>query len=210
VSKAEVTNVFIYGASTTAALYAAQMVRLSAKAGGRTVRLFGTASRARWDLLTAEPYGYDFFVDYRDEHWPERVKELTGGAGIHYAFNCISEGDPVARTSSALESDGKMVIVGAVWEGLREEVQFQGGFTVRRSPAARGCAVAFYAWLSGNIGSDLIPNPIRLIPGGLEKVVEDVFQLLGAGGTGKRQVKRMEEWMRTVSAEKFVYKIQEI
>jgi NADPH:quinone reductase-like Zn-dependent oxidoreductase len=47
VSKAEVTNVFMYGASTTAALYAAQMVRLSAKAGGRTVRLFGTASRAR-------------------------------------------------------------------------------------------------------------------------------------------------------------------
>jgi NADPH:quinone reductase-like Zn-dependent oxidoreductase len=228
VSEPGVTNIFIYGASTSVALYAAQMIRLSAKANGRTVRLFGAASKARWGLLKAEPYGYDFLVDYRDEDWPERLKELTGGAGVHYAFDCISEGDSVERTCSTIASDGKIAIVrsreggawaaknitvepiyGAVWEGLGEEVQYQG-FSVRQSPAARGFAVAFYAWLSGNMGSDLIPNPIRLMPGGLEKVVKDGFQLLGAGGMKERQVMRMEEWMRPVSAEKLVYRIQEI
>jgi hypothetical protein len=45
------------------------------------------------------------------------------------------------------------------------------------------------------------------MPGGLEKVVEDGFQLLGAGSVTDRQAKRPEEWMRPVSAEKLVYRI---
>jgi hypothetical protein len=40
---------------------------------------------------------------------------------------------------------------------------------------------------------DIVPNPIRMMPGGLEKVVDDGFQLLGAGGMEERQVKRTEE-----------------
>jgi len=93
-----------------------------------------------------------------------------------------------------------------VLEGLGEEVQYQG-FTVRQSPAARGFAVAFYAWLNGYMASALSPAPIRLMPGGLESVVQDGFQLLGAGGMEERRVIRTEPWMRPVSAEKLVYGI---
>ncbi|KAI4915848.1 hypothetical protein J4E90_004294 [Alternaria incomplexa] len=219
------TNVLIYGASTSVALYAAQMVRLSARSSGKAIRLYGVASEARWEFLKTEPYGYDALVDYRDLHWPERIRELTGDVGIHYAFDCVSEGSSVERTCSTLARNGKIAIVrsreggawkapnisvepsyGAVWEGLGEEVQYQG-FTVRRSPAARGFTVAFYAWLNGCMVSALSTAPIRLMPGGLESVVQDGFQLLGAGGMEERRVIRTEPWMRPVSAEKLVYGI---
>ncbi|KAF2187125.1 GroES-like protein [Zopfia rhizophila CBS 207.26] len=220
----EALNFFIYGASTSVGLYAAQMVRLSAKKTGRTIKLIGAASKVRWDLLKSEPYGYDHLVDYRDQDWPERVRKLSDG-GVQYAYDCISEGDSVVRVSSTLDRNGKSAIVrsraggawkgesllfepiyGAVWEGLGAEIQYQG-FTVKKSPAARAFAVKFYKWLSKEMGSQIKPNPIRLMPGGLEKVVEDGFKLLGTGSMDKRQMKRTEEWMKPVSAEKLVYKV---
>ena len=54
-------------------------------------------------------------------------------------------------------------------------------------------------------GSALSPAPIRLMLGGLESVVQDGFQLLGAGSMEERRVIRTEAWMRPVSAEKLVY-----
>ena len=204
------TNILIYGASTSVALYAAQTVRLSARSSGKAIRLYGVASEARWEFLKTEPYGYDALVDYRDLHWSERIREHTGGVGIHYAFDGISGGSSVERTYSSLARNGKTAVVrfreggawkapnisvessyGAVWEGLGEEVQYQG-FTVRRSPTARGFTVAFYAWLNGCMGSALSPAPIRSMPGGLESVVQDGFQLLGAGGMEVRRVLRTE------------------
>ncbi|KAH7357378.1 chaperonin 10-like protein [Pyrenochaeta sp. MPI-SDFR-AT-0127] len=220
-----IINFFIYGASTSVGLYAAQMVRLSAKASGKKIRLLGAASKARWEMLSKEPYGYDHLVDYRDDDWPEQIRRLTGDAGVQYAYDCISEGDTVQRVSSILANNGRSAIVrsreggawkaselpiepiyGAVWEGLGEEIQYQG-FTVKKSPVARSFAVAFYKYLGETLGSEIKPTPIRLMPGGWDKVVEDGFQLLGAGGMGDRQVKRTEEWMRPVSAEKLVYRI---
>ena len=202
------------------------MVQLSAKASGRTIRLYGAASKARWDMLGTEPYNYDHLVDYRDNDWPEQVKKLSAGAGIHFAYDCISEGYTVQRVTSTLGNNGKIAIVrsrtsgawragelpdepiyGAVWEGLGEEVQYQG-FVVKKSPAARNFAVAFYNWLGIAISSEIMVNPIRLMPGGLSKVVEDGFHLLGPGGMGARQANRMEEWMKPVSAQKLVYKLK--
>lgn len=97
-------------------------------------------------------------------------------------------------------------INGAVWEGLGEEVQYQV-FTVERSLVARQFAVEFYRWLGEAVGGVLWPVPIRLVPGGLERVVEDGFRLLGSGSMDERDVRREEEFMRPVSAEKIVYKI---
>lgn len=216
-------NYFIYGASTSVGLYAAQMVQLSAQASGKKIRLFGAASKAKWEMLKSEPYGYEHLVDYKDGDWPEQIRQFSGGIGMDYAYDCISEGDSVERVSSTLADGGRSAIVrsraggawkaynlpvepiyGAVWEGLGEEVQYQG-FTVRKSPAARAFAVEFYKWLSGAVGTVLKPNPVRKMPGGLERVVNDGFKLLGTGTMGAREMSRSEEWMRPVSAEKLVY-----
>ncbi|KAG7284049.1 hypothetical protein NEMBOFW57_010409 [Staphylotrichum longicolle] len=154
-----VLRFFVYGASTSVGMYAAQLVRRSCEASGR--RLCGAASRARGRARRAR---------------------VDGGEG-------------------ELPTEP---IYGAVWEGLGEEIQYQG-FVVPASEAAKRFATDFYGWLSG--GGELRPNPIRLMPGGLDRVVPDGFMLLGSGAMEARQRDRTEEWMKPISAEKLVYRI---
>ncbi|KAK4697396.1 hypothetical protein P7C71_g681, partial [Lecanoromycetidae sp. Uapishka_2] len=215
---------FIYGASTSVGLYAAQLVRRSAESSGRSVKLFGATSQKHFRMLQAEPYGYDELVDYHDVDWPNKVHGLTpAGNGVDYAYDCISEGWTVSRTATTLAPSGKMAIVrsreggawvegenlpiepsyGAVWEGLGEVVQYQG-MDLPASPRARSFAVAFYEWLSSG-GKTLEPNPVREMPGGLENVVEDGFGLLGSGTMGDRGSSSEKAWMKPLSAEKMVY-----
>ncbi len=217
---------FIYGASTSVGLYAAQLVRRSAESSGVSIRLFGAASPKHFRMLQAEPYGYDGLVDYHDADWPAKVRGLTpAGTGVDYAYDCISEGWTVSKTASTLGPSGKMAIVrsreggawieeeklliepsyGAVWEGLGEVVQYQG-MNLPASPRARSFAVAFYEWLSSG-GGRLEPNPLREMPGELESIVDDGFGLLGSGTMGDRGSSSENAWMKPLSAEKMVYTV---
>ena len=214
---------FIYGASTSVGLYAAQLVHLSAASSGRSIRLFGTAGQKHFKMLKAEPYGYDGLVDYHEDDWPAKVHRLTNGTGVDYAYDCISEGWTVSKTANTLAPSGKMAIVrsreggawtapdlsvepsyGAVWEGLGEVVQYQG-MNLPASQKARDFAVAFYKWLSE--GGRLKPNPLREMPGGLEDIFDDGYRLLGSGTMGDRDAKSDKAWMKPLSAEKMVYTI---
>jgi hypothetical protein len=66
--------------------------------------------------------------------------------------------------------------------------------------------VSFYRFLSSNL--QLEPNPVRLMPGGLGKIVEDGFALLGPGSMDQRgSDARREPWMKPISMEKLVYEI---
>ncbi|KAJ6512884.1 chaperonin 10-like protein [Mycena sanguinolenta] len=213
---------FVFGASTSVGMYVAQLVHRSVEMSGRRVRLIGAASPRNWDLLKGDPYRYDVLVDYRDTSWPEQVREASGG-GVHFAYDAISEGSTVRDVSSTLGRGGKMAVVrsreagawdpegvtaepiyGAVWEGLGEDVQYHK-FVVKTSPAKRSFATAFYKWLSD--GGILQPNPARIMPGSLHKIVEDGFSLLGTGVSDRGQG-RMEDHMRPISAEKLVYRVE--
>jgi NADPH:quinone reductase-like Zn-dependent oxidoreductase len=215
----------VYGATTSVGMYAAQYVRRSAEASGRTIRLIGAASKGHWDMLRAEPYGYAGLVDYKDPNWVEEVRKITGGEGVDFAYDSISEGSTVKMVSHTLRTGGKMAIVrskasgfweteglaegvepiyGAVWEGLGVEIQYVK-FAVPASPDARAFAVAWYKWLSE--GGKLQANPLRHMPGGLEQIVSDGFVLLGAGSLNDRKHDRTEPWMKRISAEKMVYKL---
>ncbi|KZL63586.1 hypothetical protein CI238_02894 [Colletotrichum incanum] len=217
-------SVFIYGASTSVGMYAAQLVRRSAEASGVAVKLIGAASKARFPLLQAEPYTYDALVDYRDSNWSDQVRMLTGAAnGVDFVYDCISEGATVKMASSTLRDGGKMAIVrsreggafdseglnvepvyGAVWEAFGVEIQYQN-LVVPPSHQARAFAGAFYTWLSS--GPRLVPNPVRRMPGSLERIVPDGFALLGSGSMQDRAQHREEPHMKPVSAEKLVYSI---
>ncbi|KAF1988939.1 hypothetical protein K402DRAFT_461382 [Aulographum hederae CBS 113979] len=211
-AEAEPTYIFIYGASTSVALYAAQLIRASAKASGKKIILVGAASSKHTEMLKKKPYSYDQLVDYRDPTWPEQVRILIGGGGVHFAYDCISEGQTVENTAATLRDGvGKLAVVrsreggawsttrplpvepsyGAVWEGLGREVQYQGMF-LPASLAARAFAVQFYRWMSG--GDGIQPNSIREMPGGLEKIVGDGFVLLGSGSMREREQTRRKEW----------------
>lgn len=124
--------------------------------------MFGTASRKHFSMLKAEPYCYTDVVDYRDDDWPAKILSFTNGTGVDHAYDCISEGSTVSNTAKTLTPSGKMAIVrsreggawtaeglaiepsyGAVWEGLGEDVQYQG-MILPASKQARLFAVAFY------------------------------------------------------------------
>lgn len=221
-AEADEFSFLVAGASTNVGMYVAQLVRRSAEVSGKRVRLIGAASPQNWEKLKAEPYGYETLVDYRDQSWPDQVRQISGG-GVHFAYDSISEGSTVRDVSTTLRQGGKMAVVrsreagawdmtgvlvdaiyGAVWEGLGEDIEYQKT-VVRSSPAKRSFATAFYKWLSD--GGLLHPNPVRVMPGGLDRVVEDGFTLLGTG-ISDRSHDRIEEHMRPISGEKLVYTIE--
>lgn len=221
----EEISFLVNGASTSVGMYVAQLVRRSAEMAGRRVKLIGLASPRHSERLEAEPYQYDHLEDYRDPKWPEKVRQVSGG-GVHYAYDAISEASTVRDASSTLKKGGKMAVVrsreagawdadgvateplyGAVWEGLGEDVEYDG-FLVRSSTEKRAFASAFYKWLSD--GGLLHPNPVRVMPGGLEKVVEDGLILLGTGISSREANPhgRQEAHMRPISGEKIVYLVE--
>jgi len=53
------------------------------------------------------------------------------------------------------------------------------------------------------------PNPVRIMPGGLERIVEDGFTLFGSGDlkVSERSGADELEWKRPISGEKIVYNI---
>ncbi|KAJ7861729.1 hypothetical protein B0H14DRAFT_2741736 [Mycena olivaceomarginata] len=213
---------FVAGASTSVGMYVVQLVRRSAEMSGRRVRLIGAASPRNWDMLKGEPYGYEVLVDYRDTSWPDQVRRASGG-GVHFAYDAISEAMTVRDVSSTLRPGGKLAVVrskeagawdpegvtaepvyGAVWEGLGEDIQYHK-LVVKSSPAKRSFATAFYKWLSD--GGLLQPNPVRIMPGSLYKILEDGFDLLGMD-VSNRSHGRVEEHMRPISGEKLVYRVE--
>jgi NADPH:quinone reductase-like Zn-dependent oxidoreductase len=67
----------IYGASTSVALYAGQLIHFSVAHSGRNIRLIGVASPARYPLLSGKPYTYDHLLSYHSPTWPQEVLALT-------------------------------------------------------------------------------------------------------------------------------------
>ncbi|KAL1406547.1 hypothetical protein Q8F55_008253 [Vanrija albida] len=229
-------NYLVYGASTSLGLYAAQLVRAAARFSNRRVRLIGLASTAKHALLSAPPYSYDVLIDYRGDWEAEvraaapagvdyafdaiseggtvrKVHDLLAATAAPHAFvifrNDRSDLKPAAP--GVWRSTGYRVppVYGAAWEALGVEIGYDNQ-TIPAKPEARAFAAAFYTWL-GSAAADgevkLQPNPVRVMPGGLERVVPDGFALLGWNQVSARQCDRPEEYMRPISGEKLVYEL---
>lgn len=83
-------------------------------------------------------------------------------------------------------------------------------FKLAPNAAAKELAVEFYRYLSSQDGN-FVPNPVRLMPGGLDKIVPDGFALLGSNMVSARDEgpARTEAHMKPISGEKLVYVIEE-
>jgi len=163
--KADLVTVFIYGASTSVGLYAAQLVNLAFASSSRRLCLIGAASAFRHAQLKAKPYSYDHLVNYRDTDWPQQIQELCKeNGGVDYAVDCISEGLSVERVSRTLAGGGKgklavlrsreggawngenvpvevEPVYGAVWEGLGKEVKYQGRYFCILAPLVKAVEI---------------------------------------------------------------------
>jgi hypothetical protein len=67
--KPRATDVSMFSTSTSLALFAAHTVRLKASSSDNAIRLYGAANGTRFELVKAEPYGYDILVDCWASDW---------------------------------------------------------------------------------------------------------------------------------------------
>ncbi|KIJ49188.1 hypothetical protein M422DRAFT_59392 [Sphaerobolus stellatus SS14] len=219
----------IYGASTSLGLFTLGLAKNLRTPLGESYRIYVTASPRNHLLLLS--LGATEAFDYRDTSWPSKVKKASGG--IHFAVDCISEDKTTARISQTFADDGGKIAVirksawkkegvrkdvvpiyGAAWAGLGYPIWYNDEL-LPASPSWRSLTVAFFSYLSAGSPSDptkfpIEPNPVRLMPGGLECVVQDAFTLMGSGKVAERrtETKGAEKWMRPISAEKLVYRIE--
>jgi NADPH:quinone reductase-like Zn-dependent oxidoreductase len=221
-------TLLVYSASTSLGLFTVQLAKLVTP----SIRVIATASASNHSLLRS--LGADSVFDYRSPNWVEDVKKASAG-GVDFAVDCISEdkttgmisrcfveGESVAAGGEkhiavirSVAWDKSLVrgdvtpLYGAVWMGLGHEIVYNGNI-LPADPIHRAFAVAFYRYLSSSSSAFPVkPNPVRLMPGGLEKIVDDGFVLMGSGKVADRDRgnARQEKWMAKISAEKLVYRV---
>ncbi|KAH7000668.1 chaperonin 10-like protein [Ilyonectria destructans] len=230
VEQEQPVNVLIYGSTTNVGLFAAQLVRIAERTAGKKIRLIGVVSASKHAMLREAPYRYDMLVDYRKSSWTEEVRQATGGSGVLYAIDAVSSGSTVADVESTLSANGKFAayrtpsignfdvtaleikpVIGAVWEGLGVGIEYHGAH-LPANQEAREFAAAFFKFIGQGAASDfnvLQSVPIRVMPGGIEKIASDGFSVLRQSSLVSSDGLRrsMEAYLRPVSAEKLVYKI---
>jgi len=218
--------VLIYSASTAIGIFAVELLRLARTPSGQRYRIFATASPKHHAKLLAG--GVEAAFDYRSNTWIDNVRKASGG--ISAAFDCISLDDSTAQISKTfVDSGGTIAVIrkgswkqdgikqgveaiySAVWFGLGHELLYKEGVTAA-NPPWRAFSVEFFKFLSSGSPTDPLrfpiePVPIRLMPGGLDRIVPDAFALLGTGMPETRKVVGAEPWMKPVSGEKLVYRV---
>jgi hypothetical protein len=85
------------------------------------------------------------------------------------------------------------------------------GITIPANAEARAFAAAFYQYLGSGVGTAQIklhPTPVRVMPGGLEKIPTDGFALLSGSFKPEGQVQKdYDDSLRPISGEKILYKL---
>ncbi|WP_326835247.1 zinc-binding dehydrogenase [Amycolatopsis rhabdoformis] len=98
---AENETLLVHGAGGTTGGLA---VQLAALRGVRVIATAGPSSAAR-----VKEAGAAEVLDYHDGGWPDRVRELTGGAGVDAAVNAVSGGS--AETVLVVRQGGRMATI---------------------------------------------------------------------------------------------------
>ncbi|SJL06576.1 related to toxD gene [Armillaria ostoyae] len=217
-------SILIYSAATSIGLYAIELIKLLHSAGGQTYRVFATASPKNHAKLLS--LGVEAVFDYRSPTWIDDVRSTSGG--ITHAFDCISEDDTTAHISQTFREGGGTIAVirktawnkdgiranvtplySAAWSGLGHEILYNEE-TLPASPEWRVFTAAFFSFLGRDEQKlPIEPNPVRVMPGGLERMVTEGFALLGSNKVADREKNVVESgskpWMKPISGEKLVY-----
>ncbi|KAF9005054.1 chaperonin 10-like protein [Cyathus striatus] len=232
-SQSEPLGILIYSASTSVGQYCIELAKLVRTPSGKPLRIFATASPKNHKMLLDK--GVEAVFDYKSDTWAEEVRNLCGG--VTGAVDCVSEGDTVAQVSQAFAPGGGTIAAvrapgtwletgicsnvitfySSVWWGLGYEV-IHNDQSMPASPEWRAFTVAFFKFLSAGSPTNsgrfpIDPLHIRLMPGGLERIVPDGFPLLGYGNLGDRKDAPQDhpykdkEWIKPISVEKLVYAV---
>jgi putative PIG3 family NAD(P)H quinone oxidoreductase len=122
-------TVLVHGGSSGIGTFAIQLAKAR---GARVIVTAGSADK----LERCRELGADAGINYREEDFPERVKELTGGAGADVILD-IMGAKYLAPNLGALARDGRLVIIG-LQGGRKAEIDLSLLLGKRLSVAAAG------------------------------------------------------------------------
>ncbi|SHF58902.1 NAD(P)H-quinone oxidoreductase [Geodermatophilus nigrescens] len=105
-------------------------IQLAARAGARVVTTAGTEAKR----AACRELGADVTIDYREEDFVERVREVTGGAGADVVLDNMGA-KYLARNVDALAVGGRLVVIG-MQGGTKAELDLGKLLAKRASVAA--------------------------------------------------------------------------
>ena len=106
-------TVLVHGGSSGIGLAAIELVKLR---GAQCIVTVGDEEKARF----CREFGAIAAINYRNEDFVARVRELTSGAGVDVVLDMVG-GDYVPRNISVLRRDGRLVLI-ALQRGSTAEV----------------------------------------------------------------------------------------
>lgn len=155
-------------------------IQLATRAGARVLVTVGSAEKG----AACRELGADAAINYRDEDFGSRAKELTGGRGVDAVLDIIG-GEYLERNVKALAPDGRLVIIGLMG-GARGELDLARLLTKRLSVAAstlRARPLEQKAELAQRLRVHVWPG---FADGSLAPVVDSVFPLERAAEAHQR------------------------
>lgn len=82
-------------------------VQIGVALGARVIGTAGTPDK----LKLVKDNGADVVINYRDEDWLQRVKELTGGRGADVIYDPVG-GDTFDKSTKCIAFEGRLLVIG--------------------------------------------------------------------------------------------------
>ncbi len=108
-------RVLVHGGSSGIGLAAIELAKLR---GAQCLVTVGSDDKANF----CRAFGADAAINYRNEDFVARVRELTGGEGVDVVLDMVG-GDYIPRNVSVLRRDGRLVLI-AFQRGSRADMDF--------------------------------------------------------------------------------------
>ncbi|MFA7269789.1 MAG: NAD(P)H-quinone oxidoreductase [Sterolibacterium sp.] len=108
-------RLLVHGGSSGIGLTAIQLAR---HLGVQIIVTVGSPEKAAF----CKAFGADFAIDYRQEDFPAKVKEITAGEGVDVILDMVG-GAYIQKNVSLLRRDGRLVMI-AFLEGSKTEFDF--------------------------------------------------------------------------------------
>jgi putative PIG3 family NAD(P)H quinone oxidoreductase len=146
-------------------------IQLAKHAGARVLVTAGSAER----LERCRELGADAGIDYKEEDFVARTRELTGGRGVDVVLDVIGAAY-LERNVDALASDGRLVIIG-MQGGIHAEIGLNTLLSKRLTvygTMLRNRPVEQKAQIVQRVAKDVLPG---LADGSLRPVIDRVLPL---------------------------------